>query len=135
MRSIRHAFEGAVAALLLGCLACSGGGGYAVAHDSPPAYAYKYRHPHDKVMLVYSPDLAVYRVSGYRNYYFNNGRYYRLRDGRWYYTSHIKGPWVATSYQAIPSGLHKKYKATPPGHAKEKKNKSKYKRGHGKHGA
>lgn len=132
MRSIRHALEAPIAAALLACVAC--GGGYAVAESPPPyapTYAYRYRHPDDHVVLVYSPGLAVYRVSGYPNYYYSDGRYYRLRGGTWYYTSHIRGPWVATSYQSIPSGLHKKYKVTPSGHSKHAK---KYKRGHGKHG-
>jgi len=133
VKSIRRTFQVPIAAMLLTCFACSGG--YTAVDTSPPphapAYGYRYRHPHDHVVLIYNPDLAVYRVSGYRNYYYSDGRYYRLRGGTWYHTSHIKGPWVATSYQAIPSGLHKKYKATPPGQAKEKK---KYKRGHGKHG-
>jgi hypothetical protein len=146
MRSIRYAIFAPVSLALLALVGC--GGGYSanegvvvnegVIHEGgppphAPAYGYRYHHPHDHVLLIYEPDLALYRVSGYRSYYFRDGTYYRLRSGSWYRASRIHGNWAAVNYQSIPSGLQHKYKAPkeakskPPGmHAKKH-----YKRGKG----
>jgi hypothetical protein len=104
-----------IAATLLACTACAGG--YAVVESGPPPYppddGYRWRHPRDRVVLVYEADVSVYVVSGYRNCYYYGGQYYRLNGDSWYITSHIDGPWTTVSYKAIPSGLHRKYKDNP----------------------
>ncbi len=138
MKSIRYSLG------FLGLLALAGcGAGYAVNESSPPsgppphapAYGYRYHHPHDHVLLIYEPDLALYRVSGYRSYYFRDGSYYRLRSGSWYRASHIKGHWSAVGYESIPSGLQHKYKAPKYKESKSSKQgmhaKKHYKRGKG----
>jgi hypothetical protein len=135
MRTIRYALNAPLVVALLALAGC--GAGYAVNEGAPPpqapAYGYRYHHPHDHVLLIYEPDLALYRVSGYRSYYFRDGTYYRLRSGSWYRAAGIQGNWSAVNYQSIPSGLQHKYKAPkeakskPPGmHAKKH-----YKRGKG----
>lgn len=118
MRSIRYVLG---APLLLAGLALAGcGSGYAVNEGTvydggppphAPAYGYRYHHPNDRVLLIYDPALAIYRVSGHPSYYFRNGTYYRLRSGSWYTAPHFRGHWTAVNYPSIPSGLQRKYKA------------------------
>jgi hypothetical protein len=120
VKSIQHSLKPVIAATLLTCVACAGG--YTVVEPGPPpyppAYAYRYRQPNDRVVLVYDPAIRVYTVTGYPHYYYSGGRYYRLRGTTWYRTSRLDGPWRVVTYKAVPSGLHGKYKETP---VKEKK--------------
>ena len=111
MRRIRQAILAPIALALLACVAC--GGEY---EESPPpyapAYGYQYRHPDDHVLLIYDPELTLYRVSGYQDVYFANGTYYRLRDGGWYNASRFRGHWAPMGYESIPPGLQRKYTVT-----------------------
>jgi len=114
MRQIRRATLAPIAATLLACVGC--GAGYSTSEPAPPpyapAYGYSYQHPQDHVLLIYEPDLTMYRVSGYHDVYFRNGTYYRLRDGGWYHASRIKGHWTSVGYESIPPGLQHKYETT-----------------------
>lgn len=131
MKSIRHTLAAPIVAIVLA--GCSGG--FVVVESGPPPYApangYRHRHPHDHIVLVYNADLSVYAVSGYRNCYYSGGTYYRVDGGVWYRTVTISEPtWTVVSYNAIPPGLHKKYKDSYADE-KEKKHKKKKKYGNG----
>jgi hypothetical protein len=121
VKSIGISLKPLIAATFLTCVAC--GGGYTVVESGPdpypPAYAYRYRHPHDRILLVYDPAIRVYTVTGYPNYYYSGGRYYRLKGNSWYRTSRLDGPWRVVTYKSVPPGLQKKYYKAKP--VKEKK--------------
>lgn len=140
MKSIQYLLKPGIAAAFLTCLACaSGGGGYTVVQPGPPpyapGYAYRYRHPNDRVLLVYDPAIHAYTVTGYPNYYYSSGRYYRVRGNTWYRTSRLDGPWRAVSYKSVPSGLHQKYKPKqkPAKYKESAKHSRKHGRGQSKH--
>ena len=122
MKSSQYSFKPIIAAVLLSCLACASGGYTEVAPGPPsdaPAYGYRHHHPNDRILLVYNPALRVYTVTGYPNYYYSGGRYYRVRGTTWYRTSRLDGPWRVVSYKSVPAGLQKKYYKEKP--AKPKK--------------
>ena len=124
MKSIRHTLAVPIAAIMLAV-----SGGFVVVESGPPPYApangYRYRHPTDHIVLVYNADMSVYAVSGHRDCYYSGGRYYRVDGGVWFRTVSISKPtWTVVSYSVIPSGLHKKYKASDADE-KEKEHKKK----------
>ena len=113
MRQIRRAILVPIAVVLLACVGC--GSEYSASEPAPPpyapAYGYSYREPYDHVLLIYDPDLVMYRVSGYNDVYFRNGQYYRLRNDNWYCASRFRGHWAPIGYGSIPPGLQHKYNA------------------------
>jgi hypothetical protein len=114
VRSIRHSLIIPVAVILLACFGSNVG---ASPPPHAPANGYRYQHPADHVVLVFNSGLSLYVVSGYPNYYFFSGSYYRVSGDTWYRAPRVGGPWIVVSYASIPSGLHQKYK--DPGHGHE----------------
>ena len=122
VKSVQYSLKPVIAAILLTCVACAGGYTVVEPGPQPSAYAYRHRHPNDRVLLVYDPAIHVYTVTGYPNYYYSGGRYYRVKGSTWYRTSRLDGPWRTVSYKSVPSGLQRKYYKEKP--AKQKKNKA-----------
>jgi hypothetical protein len=87
----------------------------------PHAPAHGYRHKHgDGVVLVFEKSLGVYVVSGYRDVYFQDNRFFRLHKNTWQSSDHIKGPWHKASERKIPPGLQQGVAEKGKGKAKGK---------------
>jgi hypothetical protein len=90
----------------------------------PPAHGYRHKHNRDNVVLVYDSGVAVYAVSGYKNYWFNDGVYFRLSGGTWEMSARIGGPWkVAVVDRDVPVKLKSKYAVAKSKPAKKGKSK------------
>lgn len=89
-----------------------------------PAHGYRHKHNRDNVVLVYDSGVAVYAVSGYKNYWFNEGFYFRLSGGTWEMSARIGGPWkVAVVDRDVPVKLKSKYAVAKSKPAKKSKSK------------
>lgn len=95
-------------------------------HGPPPhapAHGYRrkqhdaFRHGHDggDVEIVFDSDLGAYVVVDISGYYYLDGMYLRVEEGRWYASAHLDGDWKPCDDQALPPGLRKN-------HAKVKEN-------------
>ncbi|MDC9725466.1 MAG: hypothetical protein PSN44_06060 [Gammaproteobacteria bacterium] len=94
-------------------------------HAPPPhAPAHGYRHNHKKHDMSYDSGLSVYVVLGLTDHYFDNGIYYRYRDGAWQVSASIGGHWENTVNHAVPSKLFKS-KMKELKHQKKHHNKGK----------
>jgi hypothetical protein len=54
--------------------------------------------------------------------FFYGGRYYTVRDDRWFYTSHFDTPWIAVAVGKVPRqvlAVPVAYYRVPPGHLKQ----------------
>lgn len=92
--------------LFTGCLPHTHGGG---PHGPPPhAPAHGYRYHYDGVELVYDSGLGVYAVVGYPDYYFYDGYYFRVYDGRWQMSGSLERDWNEAPGRNVPPGLAKK---------------------------
>ena len=102
-------------------------------HGPPPhAPAHGYRRKHEQayhahtgsVELVFDSGLGVYVVVGMSDYFFWNGSYLRISDGRWWMSTYLDGDWRPRDAQSLPGGLRAKYakadKGKSKGHAKGK---------------
>jgi phage baseplate assembly protein gpV len=79
-------------------------------HGPPPhapAHGYRHKHP-DGVVLVYDSGLGLYVVSGHKNVYYSEGRYYRYHQDVWESATHFDGKWKKTSSKKLPPGLQDK---------------------------
>ena len=91
-----------------------------------PAHGYRHKHGRDGVVLVYDTGIAVYAVSGYKNYWYNDGVYFRISGDSWEMSARIGGPWkVAVVDRDIPVKLKSKYAVAKNKPAKKKSKKAK----------
>jgi hypothetical protein len=102
-------------------------------HGPPPhAPAHGYRAKHDNCDMVYDGQLGVYTVVGYRDYYYNDGFFFRFGGDGWQLSAHIGGSgerWEACAPARVPKALVVKYDGG--GHGKGGKEKG-HGKGHGK---
>lgn len=91
-------------------------------HTPPPhAAAHGYRHHvGEGLVLVFDAKLAVYQVDGRPDYYYDQGHYFRRKEGRWQMCRDIEGPWIAASKSHVPPKLVVKYQKKAH-HKKDKK--------------
>ena len=59
----------------------------------PHAPAHGYRAKHNKHNMSYDSGLSVYVVMDLADHYFDNGVYFRYRDGHWQTSLSIGGGW------------------------------------------
>jgi len=97
----------------------------------PHAPAHGYRHKHKKHDMTFDTGLNVYVVLGLKDHYFDQGVYYRYRDGGWQVSASIGSHWEDTINRAVPKKLykskvkdikHNKNKKHGKGKGKNKKN-------------
>jgi hypothetical protein len=88
-----------------------------------PAHGHRRKHQHG-VELVYNSGLGVYVVVGFSNHYYSEDHYFRLSGENWEISTHIKGPWIVSSIDVLPSGLKVKGKKKAKGKHKVKKHKN-----------
>lgn len=71
----------------------------------PPVHGERYRV--DDVDVIYSEPIRAYTVSGYNDYYYLNGRFYRYDRDAWYYSPHIRNDarWVRMRNEDVPQTL------------------------------
>lgn len=80
-------------------------------HGPPPhapAHGYRHKHRVSGVDLVFDSGLGVYVVVGVPYHYYYRDRFYRFRDGRWYFATRYGGPWHVAEGRSVPPGLRKK---------------------------
>ena len=94
----------------------------------PHAPAHGYRHKHHKHEMNYDSGLGAYVVIGKSEVYFDDGLYFRYRNGDWQTSINLDSGWKSTSKNIVPTKLwsHKSGKSK---HYKKKDNPGK---GHGK---
>ncbi len=81
-----------------------------VYHGPPYTPAHGYVAVHHGAELVFDEGLGLYIVTGYPDYYYYSGYYYRVYDGRRYERCRtIDGSWKSIGYSRLPHGLAKKY--------------------------
>ncbi len=82
----------------------------------PHAPAHGYRHKYHNHDLIYDSGLRAYIVVGFPDYYFDNGFYFRYREGDWEMSGRIDDDhgWKHADDRYVPSKLksskHKKSK-------------------------
>lgn len=89
-------------------------------HGPPPhAPAHGYRHKHQEgYELVYDRAVACYTVVGHRDYYFNDGFFFRFSGDGWQVSAHLGGDqvrWERAEETRIPVGVRTKYKGKDKG--------------------
>lgn len=97
-------------------------------HHGPPPHApaHGYRHKHQDhghdYELVYDSGVGCYSVVGYRDYYFNDGFYFRFGSDGWQISASIgdNARWDYAPERRVPSGLKVKYKDKGNDHGKGK---------------
>jgi hypothetical protein len=84
-----------------------------------PSHGYVYAH--GGIDMVFDSGLGLYIVTGYPDYYFFSGRYYRYHSPYWEYSSRLNGPWKMERYESLPRGLRERgeYREPPPGRGGE----------------
>jgi hypothetical protein len=83
-------------------------------HGPPPhAPAHGYRSHHQGAELRFDRTLGVYVVAGYADHFYVDGRFLRLRTGRWETSPRLDGPWRAVSARSLPPGLARKSSPAP----------------------
>jgi hypothetical protein len=70
-----------------------------------PAHGYRRKHQQDGVDMVFDSGLGLYVVVGTPDCWWNDGGYYRWRDGAWSIGAHLSGPWTSVSAEKVPAGL------------------------------
>lgn len=76
--------------------------------DGPPPHApaHGYRAKHHRHNMVYDARLRAYVVLGYHDYYYNDGLYFRYRDGLWEINAQLSDrDWRKVDYYRVPEGL------------------------------
>lgn len=75
-----------------------------------PAHGYRAKHRHHD--MVYDSRLGAYVVLGYDDHYYNDGWYFRYRDGLWQINADLGGrDWRDADQYRVPEGLrHSKYR-------------------------
>ena len=77
--------------------------------EAPPRVAaHGYVHRYQGVALVFDRSWNGYRVREHPGHYFQAGRYYRWRAGRWEGARRLAGPWVTVERGALPAGLRQR---------------------------
>ena len=78
----------------------------------PHAPAHGYRHKHQDHDMIYDSGIRAYIVVGWSEYYFDNGFYFRYRDGHWQMSVSLEDGWKNAHDHDVPKGLWKtrKYK-------------------------
>ncbi len=77
-------------------------------HDGPPPHApaHGYRAKHHHHDMVYDSRLGAYVVLGYRDYYYNDGWYFRYYDGFWQISADLSDrKWREADRYRVPEGL------------------------------
>lgn len=104
-------------AMLVGC-----GGKTSVRYDSDPHYyhsdhhhyksgppphapAHGYRHKHHNHQMIYDSGIRAYIVVGWHDHYYDNGFYFRYRDGHWQISANLESGWKATHEHRVPKTL------------------------------
>jgi hypothetical protein len=89
-------------------------------HGPPPhAPAHGYRAKHDGCDMVYDGQLGVYSVVGYRDYYYEDGFFFRFGGSGWEVSAHVGGSgahWEACAPSRVPTTLVVKYEGDRGGH-------------------
>jgi hypothetical protein len=81
----------------------------------PPTAEPGYVTTHGGVQLVFDSDIGLYVVTGYPDYYYYRGYYYRAHPGGRYERSRaIEGRWRSVDPGRLPPGLVRKYNVHPP---------------------
>jgi hypothetical protein len=76
----------------------------------------KHRHADDGWELVFDSNLGVYVVVDLPDYYYWDGYYLRIEDGRWQASTRVDGEWQPRSEDSLPPGLRKKHAKGRPKH-------------------
>lgn len=118
-RGFLTTLAGGATLLLAGCV-YGPGEGYGL---PPHAPAHGYRAQHRRARLVFDSGLGVYIVSGYPDYYFLDGTYYRYYGGHWQAGGDLDGPWHQAGDRRLPPGLRRKA-VPPPGYKGRGRGKS-----------
>jgi hypothetical protein len=76
---------------------------------APPVNGAKYYV--DDIEVIYNDPLHAYTVTGYRDYYYLNGRFYRFDRGRWEGAPSLRnGDWVVVNEADLPNTLVLRYR-------------------------
>jgi len=69
-----------------------------------PAHGYRAKHRHHD--MVYDSRLRAYVVLGYNDHYYNDGWYFRYRDGGWQINADLRDrDWRDVDRYRVPEGL------------------------------
>jgi hypothetical protein len=72
----------------------------------PHAPAHGYRAKHQRHNMVYDSRLGAYIVLGYDDHYYNDGWYFRYRDGLWQINADLRDrDWRDVDHYRVPEGL------------------------------
>ena len=74
------------------------------------------------VLVPVSASPVMYAPSYGSDLFFYEGRYYTVRDDRWFYAARPNAPWVAISIGKVPRAIVAvpvAYYRVPPGHLKQ----------------
>lgn len=124
---IRSIFIGFAIIALTGCVDSAGvrygdlsrsGSTYKSA-PPPHAPAHGYRHKHRTHDMSYDSGLAAYVVVGKNEVYFDDGLYFRYRDGAWQASVNLDNGWYDTNKKVVPNKLWS-YKDSDSKHSKKK---------------
>jgi len=94
----------------------------------PHAPAHGYRHKHHKKDMSYDSGLGAYVVIGKSEVYFDDGLYFRYRNGDWQASVNLDNGWYDTNKKVVPNKLWS-YKDSDRKHVNKKDHPGK---GHGK---
>ncbi len=92
-----------------------------------PAHGYRRKHQQDNVELVFDTGVGVYLVVGQSDCWWDDDHYYRWRDGAWFTSVHVSGPWTVVEVNVVPGGL-RTHKAKTKGKGKSKHSPASHKR-------
>jgi hypothetical protein len=89
---------------------------HAPAHGYRKKHRHAYHHRDAEVEVVFDGGLGVYVVLGLPSHYYWEGRYLRVRSGRWYASRHLDAGWSVCDEASVPKALRTKHaKARKPG--------------------
>ena len=75
------------------------------------------------VLVPVQASPVYYAPSHGSDLFFYDGRYYTVRDDRWFYAARLNAPWVAITIGKVPQhvlAIPVTYYRVPPGHLKHK---------------
>ena len=78
------------------------------APPSAPIHGHIHRVEHAKhgtLQLVFDEAIGAYTVIELPGYYYHDGMYLRMQDGRWMAAKDLGGPWQQRSVASLPAGL------------------------------
>ncbi|PHS71467.1 MAG: hypothetical protein COB23_00355 [Methylophaga sp.] len=132
--NIKILFTIIVTALLVGCIDSAsvryGDSGHHYKKGPPPhAPAHGYRHKHKNRDLIFDSGIGVYVVAHLTNHFYDNGLYFRLRDGNWEMSVSLDSGWKYADPYIVPKGLldSKAHKGKSSKYKKEHRGKGKKK--------